>query len=465
MRVRELLSGPVAVWGLGREGIEVLQALVKIGREEQTIIVTEDDTSPRSLLEQHGLGGHFLDHFTFFTLSDLLANCPPNLKLVTSPGVSLYRPEVDALRKLQVRFTSLTELWFSEEIPGKKIVVTGTKGKSTTASLIAHLARKAGYQVELAGNIGVPLSFDKQKKDLWVIELSSYQLCAFNENFSGRYPDVALLLNLYPEHQTWHGSCEQYYRDKTELFRRASNHMARIGLPSLLEGLTDKLDLPAFQSYEDDDLFHIEGESICYGKKVIASIHDLHLKGDHFHKNVLAALTTLHRLNMVPNNLAEVLSDFEGLPHRLQEVAESGKIRFVDDSISTIPQTTSFALKAYQGEPIALIIGGADRGQDWKSFFRNLAPDACQAIVVLPGHETRIHSAYSTNENLRPELMHHANSMDQAVQVAIDRLPQGGVVLLSPGAPSYGSYKNYIERGNYFLEAATKHSAELQIAN
>ena len=136
--------------------------------------------------------------------------------VIKSPGISYYRPEIKQAQAKGVEFTSATRLWFAEHTNDTTVCITGSKGKSTTSSLLTHLLRYAGKRVTLGGNIGTPM-LDmlavEPRPDIWVLELSSYQLTDFN--FS---PTIGVLLNLFPEHLDWHGAVSTYYQDKIKLF-------------------------------------------------------------------------------------------------------------------------------------------------------------------------------------------------------------------------------------------------------
>ena len=158
--------------------------------------------------------------------------------VVRSPGVSRYRPEAEALAAAGVEMTTGTRLWFAEHPAARAIGITGTKGKSTTASLVAHMAGRLGLDVRLAGNIGVPLaSFlgpaDAAEPDLWVLELSSFQTSDLDAS-----PSVGVLLNLYREHTDWHGTPERYRADKLNLFAHRAGHAlgAERGRPGRARG-------------------------------------------------------------------------------------------------------------------------------------------------------------------------------------------------------------------------------------
>src|SRR6516165_11461505 len=208
MRVAELASRRVAVWGLGREG----QAAIGFLRRHYPALplVLLDDARDARIAYEHR------DNTTCaFGREQIVRTLQDVDVIVKSPGVSLYRGEIQAARRRGVQITSLMNLWFAEKPDLTTIGVTGTKGKSTTASLIAHILTRLGRRVALAGNIGVPVT-EIGDVDYAVIEVSSYQAADFDG-----ICDLGVLTSLYPEHTDWHLSVERYVRDKINLLRRS----------------------------------------------------------------------------------------------------------------------------------------------------------------------------------------------------------------------------------------------------
>src|SRR5271169_7108873 len=203
MRVAELGSRRVAIWGLGREGRAALGFLRK-HHPELPLVLLDDSTKAR-IPEEYG-------NVTSAFGAEEIANALNQVDVVVkSPGVSLYRDDIRSARNNGVQITSLLNLWFAEEPEITTITVTGTKGKSTTASLIAHILTRLGRKVALAGNIGVPVT-EIGRVDYAVIEVSSYQAA----DFAG-VCDIGVLTSLYPEHTDWHLTVERYVRDKLNL--------------------------------------------------------------------------------------------------------------------------------------------------------------------------------------------------------------------------------------------------------
>ena len=212
MRAADLGSRRVAIWGLGREG----QAAIGFLRKHHPTLplILLDDIAEARIPDKHG------GNFTCAFGPERIANALDEIDVVVkSPGVSLYRDDIRSARERGVQITSLLNLWFAEKPDLTTIAVTGTKGKSTTASLIAHMLERLGRRVALVGNIGIPITgIESARADTAVIEVSSYQAA----DFDGQC-DIGVLTSLYPEHIDWHLSVENYYRDKINLL----NHSRR----------------------------------------------------------------------------------------------------------------------------------------------------------------------------------------------------------------------------------------------
>jgi UDP-N-acetylmuramoylalanine--D-glutamate ligase len=444
MRVDDLDRQRVAIWGLGREGRAAIDFLRK--KHPALPLVLFDDTANGEVPE--GIGGAVKCVFGAERIGRAIESVDV---IVKSPGVSLYRSELRRAREKGVRVTSLLNLWFAERHDLTTICVTGTKGKSTTASLIAHILTKLGQRAVLVGNIGVPITaIDSATADFAVIEVSSYQAADFDG-----VCDAAVLTSLYPEHIDWHLTVENYFRDKVNLLRRSRCCVINSEAAETVERLAGGL--PSCLLFNQERGFHAGGSQISSGCDVIGEIRDPYLARPHNGANLCAALAVTSALGINAADALDAAAGFRGLPHRQEELGELAGVLFVDDSISTIPESTIAALAVYRGRPISLIVGGYDRGIEYGALAERLMEGAANAIICLGDSGQRIYELARGSASRRSDhecAIHRAQSMSDAVSFAREVTPPGGVVLLSPAAPSYGHYRDYIERGNDFAAKA-----------
>ncbi len=451
MRAADIGTQRVAVWGLGREGRAAIAFLRQ--RHPSLPLLVLDDTENGH--RPDGLGAGIEYAFGADRIAGALANIDI---IVKSPGVSLYRREIQAAREVGTHVTSLLNLWFAERPDLATICVTGTKGKSTTASLIAHIMGKLGRRVALVGNIGIPITgIDGAATDIAVIEVSSYQAADFDG-----LCDIAVLTSLYPEHIDWHLSVENYYRDKINLLNHSRRRIVHSASAEIVERFA--AGRPARQNLFDDECqIHCRGAAVLDGATVIGRIRNPYLARPHNRSNLCAALAVAKSLDLDPGAALEAASGFRGLPHRQQELGEIGGVLFVDDSISTIPESTLAAFAVYAGRDITVILGGHDRGIDYGKLVEKAVTGAASAVICLGDSGERIYSLARAVAARRDDVtckIHCARSMGDAVAFARQVTPSGGVVLLSPAAPSYGQYRDYIERGRDFAAQAGLHTAE-----
>jgi UDP-N-acetylmuramoylalanine--D-glutamate ligase len=391
--------------------------------------------------------------------TDRIASALDNINIIVkSPGVSLYRPEVQSARATGAHITSLLNLWFGERLDFTTICVTGTKGKSTTASLIAHMLAGLGRRVALVGNIGIPITaIDNATADIAVIEVSSYQAADFDG-----VCDIAVLTSLYPEHIDWHLSVENYFRDKINLLNHSRHRIIHRATAEIVERFATGP--PSRQDFfEDECRIHGCGTDVLDGATVIGQVHNPYLARPHNRSNLCAALAVAKSLGLDPAATLKAASGFRGLPHRQQELGEIGGVLFVDDSISTIPESTLAALEVYAGRDITVILGGHDRGIDYSRLVEKAVRGAAKAVICLGDSGERIYLLARAVATRRDDVICkicRAQSMGDAVAYARQVTPSGGVVLLSPAAPSYGHYRDYIERGRDFAAKAGLPTAE-----
>ena len=443
MRISELEGRRVAIWGYGREGRSVLAALRwRLPSQPVTVFCAEDEAAALGDLQDPAL--------SVVTKVDAAALSAFDI-VVKSPGISPYTsPAADAALN-GVRIVGATALWMAEPKTGTRMCITGTKGKSTTTALVAHLLRAGGVRTALAGNIGLPLLelLDVQPPpEVWAIELSSYQ------SGEARDIDVAVVLNLYPEHLDWHGSEQRYFDDKLALVTRGR---PRIAVLNAGDARLGDIDIPAGTHvlwFNHGDGWHLRDGIAHRGARAVIDARTLPLPGRHNGLNLCAALAAIEALGHDAVALAPHAAKFRPLPHRLQSLGTRDGIEAVNDSISTTPHASLAALDCFRGRRVAILVGGYDRGLDWGVFVERLAADPVAAVITMGQNGPTVH------EKLRPLavgdrfVLEQAASMEDAVRLGLAALDQNGVLLLSPGAPSFPRYRDYTERGRHFARAA-----------
>ena len=438
MRLEDLASQRIAILGAGREGQSAYRWLIdRIPHGEMTVIA-ESPVHPAFRSSMRAADRVIVEPFTSKRLSgfDLL---------VRSPGISPYREPFKDAVALGTRITSASSLWFAAHPEAKTICITGTKGKSTTSSLVAHMLRACGFRVELAGNIGRSLlACDGNDVDWWVIELSSYQLVDLEAS-----PGISMILNLSPEHLDWHGGFETYARDKLRLAALAGDKP--LILNALDSTLTERLgNHPAATWFNATQGIHVSGMEIKNGKERLPVRVPAGMPGLHNLQNVAAALTALAVAGCPLDRAARAVESFEPLPHRLQLLGETGGVTYINDSIATTPVSTLAALESMKGRPIILLVGGLDRGLDWTKAAEAFARFPPKAVIGMPGNGPKILAAL-TRAGFKPAKgLHEVPDLEQAVKLSRELSEGGEAVVLSPGAPSFPQFADYRERGHAF---------------
>ena len=446
MRISELDGRRVALWGWGGEARAAHAAIrSRLPSLALTAICNEAEAA-----DVRALGDSLLQPSSQADADALSAFDI----VIKSPGISPYRDEVAQAIASGTRFIGGSALWFAENSSARTICVTGTKGKSTTTALIAHLLRAGGHRTALAGNIGMPLLElldPPQPPEFWAIELSSYQ--TRDVAASGVRPEIAVGLNVYPEHLDWHGSESRYVADKLALFTEAN---PRIAVLNALDKTLAALEVPDWQVnwFNSEHGWHLRDGHVCRGSDRIIDAQWIPLPGRHNLWNLCAALAAIDALGIDAQPLAAHATSFVPLPHRLQPIGERSGIRYINDSISTTPHASIAALDCHADERIAILVGGYDRGVDWSPFVERMREKPVRAVITMGQNGPRIHSLLQSLAEAGALHLHAARDMADALTLARAALPEGGTILLSPGAPSFGAYADYAERGRDFAAKA-----------
>ncbi len=444
--IASLAGHRVALWGWGREGRAAWRAIrARLPALPLTLFCRDTEWEDAQALGDAALRVETdasADRLSAFEL------------VVKSPGISPYRDEAAKAAARGTRFLGGTALWFAEHADARAVCVTGTKGKSTTTALLAHLLRAGGQRTALAGNIGLPLLelLDPAPAPaFWAIELSSYQ--TGDVAVSGARPEVAVALNLFPEHLDWHGSEARYVEDKLRLLTDAK---PRIAVLNAADPRLAALELPDSEVrwFGRADGWHLRGDALYRCGAFVMDTGALPLPGQHNRGNLCAVLAAIEALGLDARALAPHAASFRPLPHRLQTLGECDGVVYVNDSISTTPHATLAALDCFGDRRVAVLVGGHDRGVDWRGFADAMRTRAPAAIVTMGQNGPRIHALLAPVAAQAGFVLGAADDLADAMRQARAALAGEGVVLLSPGAPSFGPYKDYVARGRHFAELA-----------
>jgi UDP-N-acetylmuramoylalanine--D-glutamate ligase len=320
------------------------------------------------------------------------------------------------------------------------IGITGTKGKSTTTALTAHILKTAGKQAVLAGNIGVsPLeSLDSATPEtIFVLELSSYQLSDLKTS-----PHISACLNLYNDHTDWHGSLEDYYEAKHNIMRFAGPDDLFVYNP----------DFPALQSWTKE----ASCRTLAINPTEPLDLSGAQLFGDHNRLNALIAKTIARELEVSDDITFQAINTFEPLRHRMQFVATKNGKTFIDDAIGMTPESTLASLEALTqkyGPVGCLLLGGQDRNYDFTQLMQTVAAKNIPNLVLFPNTAGKMRAALP--DGYQPQIC-EAEDMASAVAFAAKNAPDHTVVLLSTAAPSYTLWKDFEDKGDQFQAAVSR---------
>lgn len=406
----------IGVWGYGKEGQSLYKHIKAIGGYNELVVLVDDvmDIDVPYMMGQESKDKISSGYF------DLVFK---------SPGISLYRPEIKQAQSQGTKFSSATNLWFSENNQTKKIVITGTKGKSTTSSLLYHVMKEAGLSVSFGGNVGMPLIDLKEQTKYTVLELSSYQLADLEYA-----PDIFVITNLFPEHLQWHVTHENYYNDKLSPLKMEEDFIV------IANAGNDRL---------KNRLVYSDKEITWFNKERFSSVAT-QLKGEHNQENIQVVLTVCNILGLKEERVLPFIKNFQPLRHRLQEFQSKEGIVCVNDSISTTPETAIAAMKVYEDKNLIVILGGTDRGQDYAEMVEYIKTITIKTVLLLPSNGKRIEA--QLNQSQFEGQVVFCDDLLQATEWAKTHAEKSDVVLLSPAAPSYDQFKNFEERGDLFIK-------------
>ena len=373
-------------------------------------------------------------------------------EVIKSPGIP---DEAPLIQKLKAQGTPvISEIEFAGRYTDAVMIcVTGSNGKTTTTSLIYHILKSAGKNVGLAGNIGRSLALQvaTEKHDYYVIELSSFQL----DNMYDFRANIAVLMNITPDHLDRYGHCMQNYVDaKMRITQNQTSDDAFVfwNDDPIIRRELDRHGLkarlyPFAAVKEEGAIAYVEDGQVKIEQPMAFNMEQeaLALHGTHNLYNSLAAGISASVAGIDKEYIRQALSDFQGVPHRLEEVCTVGGVRFVNDSKATNVNSCWYALQSMTGRTV-LILGGKDKGNDYGEI-ENLVKQKCSALVFLGLHNEKLHQAF---DHLGLPVADVHTGMKDAVDAAFRLARKGDTVLLSPCCASFDLFKSYEDRGDQF---------------
>ena len=437
--LKEMIAGQrVLLLGFGREGRAVYRRISEVGGYAALGIADAKEIADAP------------EGVTLHIGAQYQAAMPDYDIIFKSPGIVLlpeFQPE-----KLPGRVTSLTEL-FLTAYRDQCIGITGTKGKSTTSSLLYHVLQTAGIPSVLGGNIGIPTANLYEQitpETVIVMETGVHQL-----EYNHVSPKTAVFLNLYEEHLDHYGTFEYYAYCKENIYRNQLAGDTLIcgepSLPAAGECKAEILRLAMNDTSADVTLLH--GDTVSFRGETMRLPDDMSLTGVHNRYNCAVVFALARMLGASPEDIFRGIQSFQPLPHRLSPIGTFHGIRWYDDSISTACETCIQALSSLP-ETDTVLIGGMDRGISYLPLLDYLASSPVPHIILMSDSGARIlKEAEAYPETLR-QRMQYAADLPEAVSIAKQITEKGKICLMSPAAASYNVYQNFEKRGEHFLALA-----------
>jgi len=427
MKLNELKNKRILLLGLGKEGIDSFKFLRKIFPHKTLGLADKLSLSSifrgskkRNIKAKLYFGENYLKAIDDYDV------------IIKSPGIPFHLPEIERAYR-EGKITSQTEIFF-DNCPGEIIGVTGTKGKSTTASLIYKILKAGNLKVHLVGNIGRPvlsLLLSATKNDIYVYELSSHQL--FNLKKS---PRVAVFLNIYPEHLDYYKNFKEYIWAKTNItrYQTGKDYLIFNSGVGIIKEIAKKS----------------KAKKIPIPRKLGKFTKIIRDKNTIPRENILAAVMVGKIFGIPEKKIKWAIEKFKPLPHRLEYLCEFKGIKFYNDSLSTIPETTILALD-YLGDKVETIfLGGFDRGISFTKLVKRILKSKIKNLILFPTTGDKI---WKEIISLKKEGQFKAflvQNMKDAVKLAFGYTQKGKICLLSCASPSFSIFKDYREKGNLF---------------
>ncbi|MFN7161024.1 MAG: UDP-N-acetylmuramoyl-L-alanine--D-glutamate ligase [Candidatus Gracilibacteria bacterium] len=446
MDLQELKNKSILIIGFAREGMATFSFLKK-NLPESRITITDTRALEEFPADAQKLIGtykpelllkeQYLSHLEKFDI------------IIKIPGLSYLDPSIKAAVERGQTITSSTNIFYANTT-AEIIAVTGSKGKSTTSTLIYQILKNAGKNVELIGNIGEPAIayLGKETPDqLYVFEMSSYQL----EDFKYA-PHVGVFTSFFPDHIDHHGNIEEYFKAKSSIAKNMKTDDIFVYNAQSEKVVEFAENLTCVKApFNDGNISQIKEDGLYYKNEKVVYLEKIQLIGKHNLENILGVIGVVKHYGVNNKTIEDTVSEFTGLEHRLEEVGTFRGITFYNDAISTTPESTIAAINAMPKKIGTIILGGLDRGYDFAELAKVVLENKISHIILLPDSGKKIWDIISENAAAM-ELPSHSfvSDMQHCVQDAYSSTPADTICLLSCASPSYSIFKNFEDKGKQF---------------
>ncbi len=457
MKLNSLKNKRILILGLGREGMDNFIFLRNLfpdkilGLSDQLELRRLNPGLKKLIQKDKGiklhLGKNYLEAIKQYDV------------IIKSPGIPFKN--IFPFLSGKQRLTSQTDI-FLDNCKGTIVGVTGTKGKSTTASLIYRILKQAGLDVELIGNIGTPaLSYllDSNKKKIYVYELSSHQLASTQKS-----PHISAFLNIFREHLDYYQNFDDYIKAKANIaiHQKKTDYLIFNNRHKQIRKISKQSIAQKIPLHAKKEGYFIEGGviscSISGKKETIIDQKQIPLKGKSNLQNVMTAIAVAKIFKIPNKRIIQAIQSFKPLHHRLEFIGRYQGIEFYNDSLSTIPEAAIAAVDALGENVQTMILGGFERQQHFRALAKKILNSEVKNIILFPSTGKRIYNNIQRIGNSELEFKKRfkamrfffVNNMECAVSLCFKHTAKGKICLLSPASPSFGIFKDYKERGELF---------------
>lgn len=466
MKIEDMKDKSIVLLGLGQEGLATLSFLRKCFPGKRFGLADGASFEKLTIEARELIRGE--DPSAVHLGPDYLSCLSGYEVIVKSPGIPRSLPLLRQALHAGKRITSHTELFFAD-CPGMIIGITGTKGKSTTSSLMHAILTAGGIDSFLVGNIGIPplTLLDQARPDsVFVYELSSHQLDGLS-----RSPHIAVVLNVVPEHLDYYESFSQYVLAKQNITRFQSGedylvYNAAFPIPRRFADESAARKIPfSMEEMPEPGCFIDDGNVVFCpeeGKRDrVLRVAQVPLLGGFNLQNVLPAVAVSRLLGVPVEAIVGAVGDFKSLPHRLELVGRFFGITFYDDALATIPEATIGALDALGADVETILLGGFERHLDFSGLARRILAGGVKNLILFPTTGRRIWEAITAERENASGLPRcfFVTDMAEGVSVAYRHTRSGKICLHSPASPSFGLFANYRERGGLFKQYVREQGA------